>query len=1222
MYKKKYIQGIILAIILAILTSYILKQLKYGQRDVVKFQKVLNNKFKYLDRKYSELTGSWVITDYNELSRNGTILLIYRNDSLISWSDNSISLSNIYRESDYENPFIFISNSYYVVKTYSRDNYKVIGLIFIKSEYPYENEFLQNDFQNDFAVSSSAEIITEGTRGSYSVYDWNNQYLFTIVFYDELKFPELTRYLPPFFYLLSFLIILLYLNNYINTIESRLRKNWAIFITGFLFLIFRIVQTRYEFPASAYNLELFGPLPFANSRLLPSLGDLLINTILLAFIIVKFNTDFYFSENLTKKQKFGSNPLHIFLFIVLAGYFVYAYFLFDSLTNDSGISYEAYKVTGLSAYSFIGLLIFALNLASIILIIDTIFKTTEGSYSLEKLLFIFTLILITTIILCFVLDFRIDAYSILFFFLIFLITGLLKYKQVNIYKYSSLVLLVLLFSIYTVYITTYKIRNREKNEMKLMAENLATEHDPVAEYLLEGISEKMSSDKRLIELLFDFNYSSADIYSFLRNKYFTGFWNRYNFRFVDCRPTDSIYFEIPEEQSFQCYEFFDEIVKESGIRLPDSKFYYLDNLNGRINYLGRLDYIFSGPVRKISLFIELESRLISQELGYPELLLDSKLSKNSNLNEYSYAKYFQNRLIAQFGNFLYALKPDVYGETEKDYSFVNFDDFDHLIYRIDEDNTIILSKPSVKFFNLLVSFSYIFAFYYLLVVSSLLIINLLKRNWKLEFNFKNKIQFSIISILFLSLILIGGGTIYFSIEQYKKKHDDNLREKIQSVYIELDHKLAYEEKLTPDWSADKYDNLDQLLIKFSEVFYSDINLYDPNGDLLSTSRSEIFERGLQGGKMNPVAYEKMVVGKQAEFIHREKIGKLEYLAAYVPFVNIENKLLAYLDLPYFTRENLLRKEVTTLVVAIVNVFVLLILLTIAIAILISNQITKPLRLVQQKFGEIKLGRKYEQIQYDRKDEIGSLVTEYNRMVQELARSVDLLAKSERESAWREMAKQIAHEIKNPLTPMKLSVQHLLRSWKDGKEKYGEYVDKVTSTLIEQIDNLSAIAGEFSSFAKMPKAKNQKIDLIQKIKNTTGLFTNVKNIDIKTNFHNNKNVIVFADKEQLSRVFINLLKNAIQSIPEDIRGKIEIDLMTNKDTANVKIKDNGKGIPDEQKDKLFMPNFTTKTSGMGLGLAIVKNIVESCNGKIDFETELDKGTTFIIELPLYKEGDIS
>jgi two-component system nitrogen regulation sensor histidine kinase NtrY len=1218
MLKNRYIRGFIISIVLAILSGLLLNQLKYGQRDVLRFQRVLNGKFKYLDGQFSELKGKWQVENYEDLSRNGIILLVYKNDTLVSWSDNSISFSNIFRITDYENPFIFISNSYYAVKIFRKDIYAVVGLIFIKSEYQYQNEFLKNGYQHDFAVTPEADIITEGTRGANCIYDWNNQYLFTLVFYDELRYPQLTRYMPPLFYILSLVFILLFLNSYIKSISQGTRRNITILVITIVFAVFRALQIKYRFPAAAYDLEIFGPLPFANSPALPSLGDLLLNTILIFFIVARVNTDFYFPEYLTAKKKIKSGSFHVFMFIILIAYFIYTYYIFESLIHDSRISFEAYKVTGLSAYSFVGLIIFAVNIACIVLIIDTVLKVSRNIYSLEKLILIFTLVLISAIILCFILNFRIDAYSALFFFIVFIVVGLLKYRKDSIYKYSSLVLLILLFSIYTVYVITYMTGSREKSEMKLMAENLATEHDPVAEYLLEGLSDKISSDKGLTELLFDYSYSTADIYAYLQKKYFTGFWNKYNFRFIDCRPVDSIYFEVPEKRKFRCYDFFDGVISESGISLPNSKFYYVEYLNGRINYLGMIRYSEPGKANEISLFIELESRLVSQELGYPELLLDSKFAKNTSLSDFSYGKYHKNGLIAQLGNFNYTLKLEVYGEAGKEFSYQSFDGYDHLVYKIDDDNTIIISKPEVRFFNLLVSFSYIFAFYYLLVVASLLIINLSKLDRQLGFSFKNKIQLSIISILFLSLILIGGGTIYFSIEQYKNKHDDNMREKIQSVYVELDHKLAYEKSLGPDWSADKYDNLDQLLIKFSEVFYTDINLYDPNGDLLATSRPEIFERGLQGSKMNPYAYGKLVNERQTEFIHREKIGNLEYLSAYVPFVSADNRLLAYLNLPYFTKENLLKKEVVTLVVAIVNVFVLLILLTIAVAIIISNQITKPLRLVQQKFGEIKLGKKYEQIHYDRNDEISGLVSEYNRMVEELARNVELLARSERESAWREMAKQIAHEIKNPLTPMKLSVQHLLRSWKDGEEKYGENINKVTDTLIEQIDNLSAIASEFSNFAKMPKAHNQRIDLVQKIKNTTGLFSNTRNIEIRTNFHNNKKVLVYADKEQLSRVFINLLKNAIQSIPEDKQGKIEVELMTEDDTALVKIRDDGKGIPDELKDRLFMPNFTTKSSGMGMGLAIVKNIIESCNGNIDFETQLGKGTTFIIRLPVFKD----
>jgi len=243
------------------------------------------------------------------------------------------------------------------------------------------------------------------------------------------------------------------------------------------------------------------------------------------------------------------------------------------------------------------------------------------------------------------------------------------------------------------------------------------------------------------------------------------------------------------------------------------------------------------------------------------------------------------------------------------------------------------------------------------------------------------------------------------------------------------------------------------------------------------------------------------------------------------------------------------------------------------------------------------------------------VDEYNRMVKELVRSVERLARSERESAWREMAKQIAHEIKNPLTPMKLSVQHLIRSWNDNKENFDENLEKVTHTLIEQIDNLSFIASEFSNFAKMPKAFNEEINILDTIRNTLNLFANTENVDFVFE-HESEEILVFADKEQLSRVFINLLKNAIQSIPENRHGKIGISLVLNGKMVRTSITDNGKGIPEDLQGKLFTPSFTTKSSGMGLGLSIVKNIIESFGGYITFKTKVNHGTTFIFELPVY------
>ena len=247
-----------------------------------------------------------------------------------------------------------------------------------------------------------------------------------------------------------------------------------------------------------------------------------------------------------------------------------------------------------------------------------------------------------------------------------------------------------------------------------------------------------------------------------------------------------------------------------------------------------------------------------------------------------------------------------------------------------------------------------------------------------------------------------------------------------------------------------------------------------------------------------------------------------------------------------------------------------------------------------------------------------LVREYNHMVDQLAVSAEKLARSERESAWREMAKQIAHEIKNPLTPMKLSVQQLQRSTEKDPENQKKSIRQIAQTLIDQIDHLSTIATEFSNFAQMPRTNNEEVNLQEKIMKISELFRNTEQMEIETDFDLKNPAVVFADREQITRVFINLLKNAIQSIPEDREGKIGIRLETDEWLARVKVMDNGKGIPDEMGDKLFQPNFTTKSSGMGMGLAIVKSIVENAGGTIRYETELGKGTTFIIELPLFSD----
>ena len=478
-----------------------------------------------------------------------------------------------------------------------------------------------------------------------------------------------------------------------------------------------------------------------------------------------------------------------------------------------------------------------------------------------------------------------------------------------------------------------------------------------------------------------------------------------------------------------------------------------------------------------------------------------------------------------------------------------------------------------------------------------------------ELNFKNKIQILFVTIVFISLLLFGSATLFLLNQQYTKKIAENLDDKLNSVLLDLEQKLGDEKSL--NFSSDQY--LTYLLTRIATVFSSDINLYDTKGNLLASSQNKLFEEGLLSRKMNPQAYNELIHENQSEYVNYEQIGKLNFISAYIPFFNNEHNLLAYINLPAFSKQQELEKEISTLLVALINIYVFLFVLSVFLALFISSRITEPLKLLQTKLSKIKLGTTNELIEWKNKDEIGNLIIEYNRMIVELSNSAEMLAKSERESAWREMAKQVAHEIKNPLTPMKLSIQYLERSWKDKAPDWESKLEKVTKTMVEQIDTLTTIANEFSNFAKMPTANNEKLILSSIIDIATALYQN--EIKIEIDYNACEQIQVYADKEQLLRVFNNIIKNGMQAIQEGNEGLINIRLSQHESMVQVAISDNGVGIEEVQKDKIFFPNFTTKSSGTGLGLAMVKNIVEMSNGRIWFETEIGKGTTFFIELPI-------
>ncbi|MFC2115333.1 PAS domain-containing sensor histidine kinase [Bacteroidota bacterium] len=1220
--------GLLAAALVCIILTLLLEHLSFYSMSesgrIRRFEKTLLEKELYLYQLFEDIEEKLAGVDTelyfsvlntqieDRIDGRGLEILVFEKDSLVFWSGNSASVEGLVDKRDQE--LVFLGNNWSIRKERVEGSRTIVGLILIKHDYPYENQFLKNSFHEDFHLPGGTRIQTEPTGKGHLIRDSWKKDLFELDYSLVPKYSPFQSYLSLALYFLGIFLFLLYVRHLVKSIANPSWKNTGILLGAFVLILLNAVLLKIPVPGQIADLYIFSPELFASSNLFPSLADLLTTSFFIFFLAYIFYTDYSLGDKY-KSRVF--QVIQILFFLGLVFYFQIIILLFRSLVVHSSISFETFRVLDISIFTFLGLFVLALHFATFTILLDKFFSLFRPVDTIRKLgIYVFVFAVLTWLA-GFMQPGGPDLILILLITVIVGVIALIRGSGLPKFKYSSFVLLIFLYSLISVYqITTYS-KDQRLNEKMVLALDLSAEHDPVAEMLLPELELDISTDQELAYMIHEGYTDQMVIDDYLRGNYFNGFWEKYDMHFTLCTPKDSLYIEPYEYLWYPCYDFFEDLNKENRIKIPGTRFYFADNLSGRISYFAAFKYYSADSVSEASLFLELDSRLVAEELGYPELLLRDRPRKEIFFrHDYTYAKYSNGQLITQSGDYSYSLKPDPFTSGEEEFEYSSSVGYEHLAYNLDQYNTIVVSNEKVSLLSIAITFTYIFVFFYIILTLNLLAVNIpfLKRS--LQLNIKNKIQYTMIGLLLLSLLLIGGGTILFSIRQYKERHFDNLSEKIQSVYIEVLHKLEFEAELSRDWQGGGYANLDELLKKFSNVFFTDINLYDPQGDLLATSRSEIFENRLICPRIHPAAYQELAIRNAAEFVHEENIGSLRYLSAYVPFRNSDNKMLAYLNLPYFTRQRVLTMEISNLVVAVVNFYVLLITISILIAVFISAKITQPLRMLQSKFGKITFGKINEKIQYNARDEIGVLVREYNHMVDELADSAGKLARSERESAWREMAKQIAHEIKNPLTPMKLSVQHLQRSSEEDPAKQKKNLQRITKTLIEQIDHLSAIATEFSNFAQMPKANNEEVNLEVKIGKITELFLNTEQIKIDTSFDLVRPAIVFADPEQLSRVFINLLKNAIQSIPEGREGKIAIRLETNQNVARVKVMDNGRGIPEVLSDKLFQPNFTTKSSGMGMGLAIVKNIIENAGGSILYETELEQGTTFIVELPLY------
>jgi len=478
-------------------------------------------------------------------------------------------------------------------------------------------------------------------------------------------------------------------------------------------------------------------------------------------------------------------------------------------------------------------------------------------------------------------------------------------------------------------------------------------------------------------------------------------------------------------------------------------------------------------------------------------------------------------------------------------------------------------------------------------------------------NLKFNANLSLRARIFLAMTVIVVATFVLisliTIPQFKTQSEKYHSKRLERKEAQIQRSIAYfSQETSTQLNPKKLDSiLSEKIYQVSDVQSVKFSIYSLDGNLINSTlpKNEI-------SFINKELLNKILSQKDSKIIEITQKDQVQYRSSFSLILDDNFNPLWILNLPYYDDDNLNSYELESFLIILGEVYFFLFILSIIISYFVSQYMTKAISEIALKMKQTRLDKRNSKIKINaRSKEVKSLVESYNNMVDMLDKNVKELSKSNKEQAWREMAKQVAHEIKNPLTPMKLSVQSFERDFRNDK-KNKDKVEDFSQTIIQQIDTMSSIASAFSNFAEMPTQQGEKLNIVKAVRLSLEIFKE-KHIVFKSN---EDKIIINIDRPQIVRIMTNLIKNAVQACENTNSPSIKVSVKKMSKTVSISVRDNGNGIPLNIRKNIFEPNFTTKSGGMGLGLGMVKNLVNSYEGKIDFESKVNKGTTFKITFP--------
>ena len=783
----------------------------------------------------------------------------------------------------------------------------------------------------------------------------------------------------------------------------------------------------------------------------------------------------------------------------------------------------------------------------------------------------------------------------------------------NLFSRKALAVMAFVWAVYMTVTAGVLGFKKEEDRVEVWANRLAVDRNISLEIQLRNLEEEIAEDQILWAL--STHENTQDAIQKRISEYYLSHLRQ------SCKPN----IILIKQDNKEDVPYLEHVIS-TGTPITDGSRFLVVKNNGRNTYVG-IFVFYSQESGSTHMILEIEPETNSEEKGYFTFL-----NRQSNPGSviippvYSYAKYDESRLTLYKGNYPYPTSipenrnTSTHNSKRKVHREGGYVHFHHIF---SSDEIIAISRPTRTFMVYFTSFSYLFLI--LLLMMQIFVRGKKNRHFKSNY-FRTRIN----TILFVSSCLILASMTIISVIFVYRRNEANMHNlmssKISTIQAMIEnrtrHAYTWKDLMTPEFA--------QEIEKISATTQSDISFFTPEGKIFRSTSPEVYEKMIIGSRIDQEAYHNICQYHQRFYINRTEVAGYKLWTLYAPIFNDNGDLIAIINTPYTDRSLDFRREATSHAAMIVNLFIILLIASLLFTTREVNSMFAPLVEMGRKMKSADISH-LEYIVYKRDDEISSLVDAYNRMVTDLSHSTRQLAQAERDNAWSQMARQVAHEIKNPLTPIKLELQRLIRLKQNNNPAWEEKFDKVAAVILEHIDILSDTANEFSTFAKLYSEEPTLLDLDKVLKDQLMIFDNKETVEIS--YVGLEEALVIAPKPQLIRVFVNLITNAIQAVEirqkeiaeaggEAFSGKVMIFLRNSTKSGyyDIVVDDNGSGVKEENLSKLFTPNFTTKSGGTGLGLAICRNIIEKCNGEISYQKSFVLGgASFTVTIPMKSEA---